>query len=158
MPVNLVTKEGLERMRRELEGLIAQRPEIAERIGQARSHGDLSENAEFDAAREAQGILEAKIRQLEQQIKNSKIANDDAVPDGQVTIGSTVKVQEVANGRTSMFQVLGEGEAKFDPDAEVMQVSVTSPVGSALFKARLGDTVGVRTPRGRVEYKIVEVS
>ena len=157
MDVNLVTKQGYERMLADLEELKGKRREVAVKIGTARELGDLSENAEFHAAVEEQALLEARIRKMERTVKNSKVMADTDLPDGQINIGSTVKVRDLATGREDLVLVLGEGEAKFDPDAEVLQVSSSSPVGEALYKARVGDKVGVRTPKGRTEYEIIEV-
>jgi transcription elongation factor GreA len=157
MDVQLVTQDGFDRMTEELGQLTAKRPEVSARIAEAREKGDLSENAEYHAAREEIQMIDAKIRHLEQRIKNSKIIKDGDGIEGRVNIGATVRVKDVKTGDEMQLQLLGDGEALADPTAEIMPVSLGSPLGEALFKAEVGSTVSALLPRGRLEMEILEI-
>jgi len=155
MPV-YVTPEGLKKMQDELEELKNfKRPEIARRIGEAKEQGDLSENAEYQAARDEQGLIESRILELEEQLKIAIVVDHKST--GTVRIGSTVTVRQQNNdGKTHqrVFQIVGAHEA--DPVSG--KISNASPVAHALLGHSAGENVMVNTPQGTVSYFIVSVS
>jgi transcription elongation factor GreA len=155
MPV-YVTPEGLKKMQDELEELKNfKRPEIARRIGEAKEQGDLSENAEYQAARDEQSLIESRILELEEQLKIAIVVDHKST--GTVRIGSTVTVRQQNNdGKTHqrVFQIVGAHEA--DPVSG--KISNASPVAHALLGHSAGESVTVNTPRGTVSYFIVSVS
>ncbi|OGM97489.1 MAG: hypothetical protein A2735_02025 [Candidatus Yanofskybacteria bacterium RIFCSPHIGHO2_01_FULL_41_21] len=146
------SKEGLEKLKNELlERTSVLRPEISKRIKEAKEQGDLSENAEFDAAKEAQSINEGRIEEIRQTIENAIIVSDGAKSGGVVVVGSNVKVE---SGKGSQqFVIVGVTES--NPTAGF--ISNESPLGKAFLGHKKGDTVEVRTPRGIEQYKILEV-
>ncbi len=150
-----MTVNGMNELRRELERLRSvERPRLAKLIGEARALGDLSENAEYHAAREAQGIVEAKIRDIESKIANanvidiSKIACDDLV-----VFGATVEVVNLDNDKLDRYQLVGDDEA----DAEQGKISINAPIARAIVGKRCGDVVTVTTPAGVLELEIAKV-
>ncbi len=150
-----MTVNGMNELRRELERLRSvERPRLAKLIGEARALGDLSENAEYHAAREAQGIVEAKIRDIESKIANanvidiSKIACDDLV-----VFGATVEVVNLDNDKLDRYQLVGDDEA----DAELGKISINAPIARAIVGKRCGDVVTVTTPAGVLELEIAKV-
>ncbi len=146
------SKEGLEKLKNELqERTDILRPEIAQRIKEAKEQGDLSENAEFDAAKEAQSINEGRIEEIHKALENAVIIKAGASQSGVITVGSTLKAD---NGKGSQeFVIVGVTES--NPAKGF--ISNESPLGKALLGHKKGDTVEVRTPRGSVQYKITEV-
>nr|WP_072514337.1 transcription elongation factor GreA [Ndongobacter massiliensis] len=150
-----LTQEGYDKLEAELEYLKAtKRQDIAEKIRVARGFGDLSENAEYDAAKEEQAQLEERIYSIEQQLKNAKIIEDDRESAGDaVKIGSTVRVFDVEYKEEMTFTIVGTVEA----NPKKQKISNESPLGKALIGAKVGATVTVETPGGMVEYKILEL-
>ncbi len=142
--------EGLERLQAELDGLIAQRPEVIKRIATAREHGDLKENAEYHAAREEQGFLEGRIRALEAKLKIAVVVAPTE-RGALVELGSRVKVE--VDGETSTLQVVGQAEASVTD----RRISSASPVGAALMGRRVGDVVTIITPGGELRYAVLEI-
>ena len=150
-----MTAAGEARLRKELEQLKGEeRPRIIAAIAEARAHGDLSENAEYHAARERQGFVEARIRDLEAKLSSMQIIDITAIPcTGKVVFGATVDLISADSGAQQTYQIVGEDEA----DAASRRISVTSPVARALVGRREGDVVKVKTPAGEVEYEIEKV-
>lgn len=142
-----ITESGQRELERELEELKSRRGEIADKIAAARDFGDLSENAEYDAAREAQGLLETRITEIETILQNASIIQ--AGSSSTVTLGSTVELE--ANGKTVVYTVVGPVEA----DPLEGKVSNESPIGQALMGKAVGDTVTISTPKGELTYTVV---
>lgn len=142
-----ITESGQRELERELEELKSQRGEIADKIAAARDFGDLSENAEYDAAREAQGLLETRITEIETILQNASIIQ--AGSSSTVTLGSTVELE--ANGKAVVYTVVGPVEA----DPLEGRVSNESPIGQALMGKAVGDTVTISTPKGELAYTVV---
>jgi len=157
MPVNqtFVTAEGYKALTDELEFLrTTGREQIAEKIKEARSFGDLSENAEYDEAMNEQAIMEAKIARLEEELKNVQILDDKDISTDVIGIGSFVEVFDKTYNETLKFQIIGKAQA--DPDEQ--RISDESPVGRALLGHKAGDVVDVETPAGIVTFEIREIS
>lgn len=142
-----ITESGQRELERELEELKSRRGEIADKIAAARDFGDLSENAEYDAAREAQGLLETRITEIETILQNASIIQ--AGSSSTVVLGSTVELE--ANGKTVVYTVVGPVEA----DPLEGKVSNESPIGRALMGKAVGDTVTISTPKGELAYAVV---
>ena len=142
-----ITESGQRELERELEELKSRRGEIADKIAAARDFGDLSENAEYDAAREAQGLLETRITEIETILQNASIIQ--AGNGSTVVLGSTVELE--ANGKTVVYTVVGPVEA----DPLEGKVSNESPIGQALMGKAVGDTVTISTPKGELAYTVV---
>ena len=142
-----ITESGQHELERELEELKSRRGEIADKIAAARDFGDLSENAEYDAAREAQGLLETRITEIETILQNASIIQ--AGNSSTVVLGSTVELE--ANGKTVVYTVVGPVEA----DPLEGKVSNESPIGQALMGKAVGDTVTISTPKGELAYTVV---
>jgi len=119
--------------------------------------GDLKENAEYHAAREDQGLAEAEIRRLEKRLATSKVADGTAVPDDIAFLGSVVRLRDVENGREEFYKLVGESTGRFDPDAEHIEVTTGSPMGEALMKRRVGESIKVDLPRGTRRFEVVEI-
>ena len=157
--MQLLTKQEKEKLDQQLKDMIAQRPKIAARIAEAREKGDLRENADYHAAREEFALLEARIRDLEERLRQASVVNPDDIPTGMVFLGSTVKVRNKKTGETELFRLVGElNGSAFDVDSDVMEVSAASPLGEALMRARTGQVVRVSVPRGEIHYEIIEVT
>jgi transcription elongation factor GreA len=150
-----LTARGAELLREELKKLKSvERPRIVEAIATARAHGDLKENAEYHAAKEQQGLTEARIRDIEAKLSNAQIIDvTQLTPTGRVVFGSTVHVVEVGEGNEARYRIVGEDEA----DIKAGLMSVTSPIARALIGKHEGDTVEVATPSGTRSYEILEV-
>ncbi len=130
------------------------RKSIAEKIAEARSHGDLSENAEYDAAKEAQSHLELKIGKLENLLSRVKILEPDDIPDGEVFVLTDVKVKDINRDEIITYTLVSPDEADFEQD----KISVISPLGKALMGKKVGDIVKVEVPASELEYKILEIN
>jgi transcription elongation factor GreA len=146
-----LTQEGVEELRDELKSLIGQRVHVAERIKQARELGDLSENAEYQTAREEQDRLEARISEVDHVLQNSQIIKKPK-KDGHVRLGSSVSLKD--GGKPLAYQVVGTMEA----DPLHGKISDESPIGQALLGKQVGDKVEIKTPAGTHTYKVVEIS
>lgn len=151
---NLLTKEGLDALEAELADLrINRRTEIAQKLKEARAQGDLSENAEYDAAKDEQRDIEARIEEIEQILKNVELVDEDEGDADTVNIGCTVKILDVEFNEEMEFRIVGSTEA----DSLNGKISNESPVGTALMGAKKGDTVVAVTDAGELEYKVLEV-
>lgn len=151
----MLTDEGLLKLEQELEMLKTQkRQEVAEKIKIARGFGDLSENSEYDAAKEEQAQVEARIVQLENMLKNAKVIDQDEIDLNKVGIGTRVKVYDVEFDEELEYSIVGSTEA--DPD--MFKISDESPVGKALIGRNIGETVDVETPGGVIQLKILSIN
>ncbi|MCS7018525.1 MAG: transcription elongation factor GreA [Cytophagales bacterium] len=149
------TAEGLQKLKDELHELRTKgRAEIARQIAEARDKGDLSENAEYDAAKDAQGLLELKISKLEELIAQARVIDESMIDTSKVSILSKVKIKNKANGQLMEYTLVSEEEA----DLKSGKISVKSPIGQGLLGKKQGETAQVTTPRGKVEFEILEIS
>ena len=150
-----LTPEGYEKLRKELEYLkTVKRRELSKAIGEARAHGDISENAEYDAAKEAQGMNEKKISELDGKLASAQILDSAAMSSDEVLIGATVKLKDMDSGEELEYTLVAEEEADFDAN----KISVQSPVGTGLLNHKKGDIVEIQVPRGILKYKILKIS
>lgn len=153
--VTYVTKEGLQKLTDELHHLkTVERPSISAQIAEARDKGDLSENAEYDAAKEAQGLLELKISKLEEVISNARIVDESKLDNSKVLILSKVTIKNSANGAKMQYTLVAENEA----DLKAGKISVNSPIAKGLLGKKVGDEVEIQVPSGKVKFAIVEIS
>lgn len=151
---NILTKEGLDAYEAELKDRrLNKRPQIAEMLKEARAQGDLSENAELDAARDEQTYNEARIKEIEEILKNAEIVDENEGDSDTVSIGCTVKILDVEFNEEMEFRIVGSTES----DAMNGKISNESPVGAAIIGAKAGDTVIANTDDGDIEYKVLEV-
>jgi transcription elongation factor GreA len=150
-----ITIAGVEMLKVELQRLkSSDRPTVITAIAEARAHGDLSENAEYEAAREKQGFIEGRIIELETKLANAQIIDPKLLDeDGRVVFGSTVELMETAAAAAVIYQIVGEDEA----DIKLAKISYSSPIAKALMGKSAGDVAEVRTPGGIKEYEIVDV-
>lgn len=149
-----VTKEGLEELKREYEELNrVKRPEVLERVSAARAMGDLSENSEYTAAKEALELIDGRIEELTEIIKNAAVIEDKVTSSGKQTVALGSKVTVSINGKKELFTVVGEWEA----DPHDKKISHESPLGKALIGQTVGDKVEVKAPAGKVHYTIVSI-
>ena len=149
-----MTQDGLDKLKKELEEALAQRPVISAQIAEAREKGDLSENAEYDAAREAQGLLEVKISRLKNLVANAKIIDESQIGTDVIQIMNKVKVENLALKRVMEFTIVGETEADFSQG----KLAATTPIGKALMGHKVGDVVDAKTPSGIIQFKVLEIS
>ena len=153
--IDYYTVEGLQNLKDELHELkTVQRPSISAQIGEARDKGDLSENAEYDAAKEAQGILEMKISKLEAVIANARLIDDSNIDTSKVYILSNVKIKNIENGMEIVYTLVAENEA----DLRSKKISVESPIGRGLLGKSVGDIADIETPGGSMKFEICEIS
>jgi transcription elongation factor GreA len=150
-----VTKNTLEQMKAELQRMKSvDRPAASKAIAEAREKGDLKENAEYDAAKEAQGILEAKIKKLEGDIATARIVDESTIDTSKVSILTKVTVTNLATQKKLIYQIVSEKEA----DLKAGKISVTSPIGKGLLGKVVGDVTEVQVPAGTVKFKIENIS
>ncbi|MDR1984545.1 MAG: transcription elongation factor GreA [Prevotellaceae bacterium] len=153
--VNYVTDEGLQRLRKELEQLKnVERPKISQQIAEARDKGDLSENAEYDAAKEAQGLLELRISNLESVIANSRIIDESKINISQVQIMTKVKLKNIATKTVMEYTLVAESEANL----KEAKLSVGTPIAKSLLGKKIGDMVEVQVPSGIIKFEILNIS
>ena len=152
--VSYYTKEGLEKLKNELTELKSKgRSDIAKQIAEARDKGDLSENAEYDAAKDAQGHLEAKIAQLEEIVGNARLLDESTIDTSKVSILSTVTIKNKKNGASFTYTLVSEEEA----DLKAGKISTMSPIGKGLLGKKCGDLAKITTPAGEMEFEILEI-
>lgn len=153
--INYYTKEGYEKLKAELRHMkMVERPSISEQIAEARDKGDLSENAEYDAAKEAQGLLEAKISKLEAALGNARILDEAGLDNSKALILSKVKIKNVDNGMELVYTLVAENEA----DLKEKKISVDSPIGKGLLGKSVGDVADIQVPNGIMKFEILEIS
>jgi transcription elongation factor GreA len=153
--VSYYTKEGLDKLKNELADLTGRgRADIAKQIAEARDKGDLSENAEYDAAKDAQGHLEAKIAQLKNLLADARLLDESNVDTSKVSILSKVTIRNKKNGSSSTYTLVAEEEA----DLKLGKISTTSPIGKGLLGKKKGEHATIKTPAGEIEFEIVNIS
>ena len=154
MAVSYLTPEGYEKLKNELDHLKTKgREEVAAAIAEARDKGDLSENAEYDAAKDAQGYLEMKINEMEKVMANARIIDKSLLDASSVTILSTVKIRNKVNGHEVSYTLVAETEANL----KEKKISVTSPIGKGLLGKKVGDVAQVTTPAGTIDFEIISI-
>ena len=153
--VSYFTEEGLKKLKEELHHLEShERPSISKQIAEARDKGDLSENAEYDAAKDAQGLLELRISKLREVVSNARIVDESQLDDSKVFILSKVKIKNLANKATMVYTLVAENEADF----KLGKISVTSPIAKGLLGKEVGDKVEVDVPSGKMKFEIMSIS
>ena len=153
--VSYYTEEGLKKLRAELDKLRdIERPKASQAIAEARDKGDLSENAEYDAAKEAQGMLEMQIAKLESTLANARIINESELDTSKVLVLSTVQVKNKANGTQMKYTLVAQSEA----DLKSGKISVDSPIGKGLLGKKVGDVAVITVPNGNIELEIVSIA
>lgn len=153
--INYLTPEGYKKLKEELDELKGKgRTEAAAAIAEAREKGDLSENAEYDAAKDAQGMLEMRISELEKTLSNSRVLDASQLDTSKVTVLSDVVIKNVKTGKEMKYKLVSESEA----DAKARKISVTSPIGKGLLGKEVGEVAQIQTPRGPIEFEIIDIS
>lgn len=153
--VSYYSEEGLQKLRDELNQLRdVERPKASQAIADARDKGDLSENAEYDAAKEAQGMLEMQISKLENVVANARIIDESQLDTSKVLIHSKVKIKNQLNGMEMVYSLVAESEA----DLKAGKISVSSPIGKGLLGNSVGDIAEVTVPNGIIKFEILEIS
>ncbi|MBO5803744.1 MAG: transcription elongation factor GreA [Bacteroidales bacterium] len=152
--IHYVTAEGLDKLKAELAQLIAQRPVISKQIAEARDKGDLSENAEYDAAKEAQGLLELKISKLENTIANARVIDESRINTEQIQMLNKVKLKNLVNNTVVEYTLVGESEANFREG----KLAAATPIGKALIGRKKGDVVEVVVPSGVLKFEVLDIS
>jgi transcription elongation factor GreA len=153
--VTYYTPEGLQKLKDELHQMrTVERPRISQQIAEARDKGDLSENAEYDAAKEAQGLLEARIAKLEEVLSSARIIDESQVDTSKVFILSKVKIKNLNNNAVVQYTLVAENEA----DLALKKISVDSPIGKGLLGKAVGDVAEVKVPAGLVKFEVLEIS
>jgi transcription elongation factor GreA len=155
MAVTYMTEEGLKKLKEELQQLeTVERPRIIAAIAEAREKGDLSENAEYDAAKEAQGVLETKIAQLKARLMDARVLDASDIRTDEVQILTKVRVRMKNNGMEKIFQLVTEGEANIAEG----KISVTTPIAKGLLGKKVGEIAQVQVPAGMMEFEVLEIS
>jgi transcription elongation factor GreA len=153
--ISYYSPEGLQKLKAELYNLIhVQRPAISNQIAEARDKGDLSENAEYDAAKEAQGILEMRISKLETTIANARLIDDSSIDKSRAFILSTVRIRNKANQMETQYTLVAESEANL----KEKKISVDSPIGKGLLGKKVGEVAEINTPGGLMHLEILEIT
>jgi len=149
-----MTPESYEKLQQELkQRMRVDRPKVVEDIAEARSHGDLSENAEYDAAKDRQGHIEARIKELNDRIARAEVIDPKTIQSDKIVFGATVTLFDVDNENEVVYQIVGEDEA----DIKLGKISVTSPVGKALIGHKLDDEVRIKVPSGLKVYEVTDI-
>ena len=153
--LNYYTPEGLQKLKGEINQLESvERPKISQQIADARDKGDLSENAEYDAAKEAQGMLEARISKLKNQLSTARLIDGSKLDASKALILSTVTIKNIKNSLTMSYTLVAENEA----DLKAKKISVDSPIGKGLLGKSIGDIAQIHTPGGIMEFEVIEIS
>jgi transcription elongation factor GreA len=153
--VHYLTAEGLEKIKAELAHMISvERPAISKQIGEARDKGDLSENAEYDAAREAQGMLELKISQLQDLVANARVIDESKINTDHIQMLNKVKIKNLATKAIMEFTLVGESEANIKEG----KLAAATPIGKALIGKKKGEIVEVQAPGGMIKFEIIDIS
>jgi len=153
--VSYYTKEGLQKLKDEVDQLIkVERPSISKQIAEARDKGDLSENAEYTAAKDAQGLLELKISKLQELVQNARIFDESKLDTSKVLLLSTVKIKNLKNKAQMQYTLVPEQEA----DLKSGKISVTSPIANGLLGKEVGEVVEIKVPAGVIPFEIIEIS
>jgi transcription elongation factor GreA len=153
--IQYVTKDTLEQLKIDLQRMKGvERPAASRAIAEAREKGDLKENAEYDAAKEAQGILEARIASMEGALANTRVLDEASIDTSKVSILTTVKLTNLATKKQVTYKIVGEQEA----DLKAGKISVTSPIGKGILGKKIGDTAEVQAPAGILKFKIEDIT
>jgi transcription elongation factor GreA len=153
--ITYYTEEGLKKLRDELHEMkTVMRPAISDQIAEARDKGDLSENAEYDAAKEAQGLLEMKISKMEGILSNARIIDESTIDTSKVFILTKVRIKNISNGIEMQYTIVAENEA----DLKAKKISIDSPIGKGLLGKKLGEIADVTTPNGIIQFEIMDIS
>jgi len=152
--INYITAEGLKKLKAEMEHLVSvERPAISKQIGEAIEKGDISENAEYDAAKDAQGLLEAKIAQIQTQIATARIIDESKIDTSSVQILNKVTIKNRRNDSVMSYTIVSEHEA----DLKAGKISVTTPIAKGLIGKKVGDVVDIKVPSGVIPFEIVNI-
>jgi transcription elongation factor GreA len=153
--VTYLTKNGLEKLKKELDHLLnVERPAISKQIGEAIEKGDISENAEYDAAKDAQGMLEAKIAVIQSKIANARILDESKIDTSKVQVLNKVTIRNKKNGATMKYTLVPESEANLKES----KISVDTPIAKGLIGKKVGDVVEIKVPSGIIPFEIVDIS
>lgn len=153
--VSYLTEEGLQNLKNEIEHLTSvERPSLSKQIAEARDKGDLSENAEYDAAKEAQGLLEMKIAKLKETLASSRLLDESKIDTSKVQILNRVKIKNKNNNATMEYTIVSESEA----DLKAQKISVDTPIAKGLLGKEVGDIVDIQVPSGTIPFEIIEIS
>jgi transcription elongation factor GreA len=153
--VNYITEEGLKRLKEELIQLESvERPKISRQIAEARDKGDLSENAEYDAAKEAQGMLEMRIAKLKDVLANSRIIDESRIDTSKVQLMNKVTIKNLKTNSTMVYTLVSESEA----DLKSGKIAISTPIAQGLLGKKVGDTVEIKVPSGTMSFEIVEIA
>lgn len=153
--MEFVTQQEKDALQAKLDKLIANRTVLAQRINEAREQGDLKENADYHAARDDQGLEEAEIKRLQARLAKAQVADDVEKPDDMVFLGSIVRLKDTDDDTDDLYKLVGEASGNFDADE--IEVTASSPLGAALMKARVGETVKADLPRGTKHFEVMEI-
>lgn len=151
VPMTIAGKKKLEEELKHLKSV--ERPKVIEEIAVARSHGDLSENAEYDAAREKQGFIEGRIQDLEDKIARAQVVDTSQLQTDKIVFGAIVQIKDLDNDEEKKYQIVGVDEA----DVKVGKVSIESPIARQLLGKKEGDVVTIRVPKGEIEYEVISI-
>lgn len=155
MKGTLLTRQGYEALKKELHRLkTVDRRRLSRQIAEARAHGDISENVEYSAAKEAQGMLEKKIADLERKLSSVKIIDNETIASDKAYIGATILLKDIESGDEIEYTLVGEDESDFSQH----KISVTSPIGQGLLGHKEGDTAEIKVPAGTLRYQILKIS
>ena len=153
--MDFLTQDEHAKLTAELASFVGVRGAISKRIGTAREHGDLKENADYHAAKDDQAHNERKIKDIEKRLSEATVADTEHVPRDTVLLGTIARLKNLSNNKEDLYMPVGESSGRFDLD--YMEVTTNCELGMAIFKARIGDTVGVNLPAGRTEFEIVGI-
>ena len=153
--VSYVTAEGLTKLKKELQHMMnVERPAISRQIAEARDKGDLSENAEYDAAKEAQGMLEARIHKLEETIRHSRVLDESRIDTSSIQILNRVKLKNLKNNTIVAYILVAESEANLKEG----KIAITTPIGKGLLGKKKGEIVEIQVPAGKIQFEILEIT
>lgn len=153
--IQYFSKDGLNKFKEDLQNLkTVERKKVSQQIGEARDKGDLSENAEYDAAKEAQGLLELKISQMEEILSNARLLDESKMDTSKALIFSTVKVKNLANNQEMKYTLVSEEESNL----KEMKISVSSPIGKGVLGKSVGDVAEIKVPAGLLKFEILEIT
>ncbi|EGK01647.1 MAG: transcription elongation factor GreA [Prevotella sp.] len=154
MAITYMTEDGYKKLKEEISALESERPAISKQIAEARDKGDLSENAEYDAAKEAQGLLEAKIAQMKNLLANARIINEEAIGIDVVQILNKVTIRNTKNNQQMTYTLVAESEANLKEN----KIAVSTPVAQGLMGKKVGDVAEIKVPSGMMSFEIVNIS
>lgn len=151
VPMTLIGKKKLEEELKQLK--FTERPKVIQEIAEARSHGDLSENAEYDAAREKQGFIEGRIKDLEDKIARSQVVDPSQIKTDRIVFGASIQVKDLETDEVKHYQIVGVDES----NVKEGKLSIESPIARQLLNKKEGDTVTIRVPKGELEYEVISI-